>query len=237
MKRSTLAFCLTTLPLVATAADDIEHIDNLNQTQFRQITEDLGAALSYKAIAPAEALGVTGFDLGFETSATRVENSAAWEVATGDSVSTLYVSRLHLHKGLPLGIDVGAFIGQVPGSNVSFAGAELRYAIIKGGIATPAVGARATYTKLSGVNQLDFSTTGVELTVSKGFAVFTPYAGIGEVWASADPQNVANVTSEDVSLTKYYVGTNINVAVINVAIEADRTGDATSYSAKFGWRF
>ncbi len=35
--------------------------------------------------------------------------------------------------------------------------------------------------KLSGVDQLDLRTSSVDLSVSKGFAFLTPYAGIGRV--------------------------------------------------------
>jgi len=42
---------------------------------------------------------------------------------------------------------------------------------------------------------------------------------------------------EDFDLNKVFVGVNMNLAVINIAVEGDKTGDATSYGIKFGWRF
>lgn len=238
MRRVLLGLSLAALTSVPVYADDIDQINQLAQIEFRRLSEDLGAAISYKAIVPAEALGLTGFDVGFEVTATRLQNREAWDRASsGDAPSVVYLPKIHIHKGLPLGLDVGAFYAAAPDTNVKLTGVELRYALIKGSVATPALGLRGSYTKLSGINQLEANTTGLELTVSKGFTLVTPYAGVGRVWVEATPQNASGLQAEDFALTKYFVGANINLALLNLALEADRTGDATTYGAKFGWRF
>ncbi len=224
-------------PLPA-AADNIDQIDQLVQAEFRLLSEDLAAAVSYKAVVPAEPLGLAGFDLGIEVTATRLAHKETWDRASSDSApSTVYVPKLHVHKGLPFGLDLGAFYASVPDSNVALWGAELRYAILAGGVTEPALGLRATYSRLTGVDQLDFQTKGLELSISKGFAFVTPYAGIGRVWVESTPVGVSNVQAEDFSVGKYYAGVNFNLAVVNIAVEADRTADATSYNVKLGWRF
>jgi len=226
------------LPL---AADDIDQIDQLLQAEFRDLSRDLGASLSYKAVAPVEPLGITGFDLGLEVTTTELRNRAAWDQASsGDAPSTVYVPKLHLHKGLPLGIDVGAFYASVPSTDIKLWGAELRYALVDGGVALPAIGLRGTYSTLSGVEQLEFNTTGLELGISKGFAVLTPYAGVGRVWVESTPTGTAagaGLQQEKFSESKVYVGANFNFLAGNLAFEADQIGDVTSYSTKFGFRF
>jgi len=207
------------------------------QTQFRLLSEDLGAALSYKPLIPAEPLGTTGFDLGIEISATQLQNTAAYAAATGDSTDTLILPRLHVHKGLPFGFDLGASYAAVPDSNIKLWGAEVRYAILKGGTATPALALRGSYSALEGVSQLQFTTTGVDLSISKGFAIFTPYAGVGKVWVRSTPDASIPLAEEKFDLNKVFVGVNMNLAVVNIAIEGDKTGAATSYGIKFGWRF
>ncbi|MEJ2554094.1 MAG: hypothetical protein P8079_08815, partial [Gammaproteobacteria bacterium] len=116
---------------------------------------------------------------------------------------------------------------------------ELRYAIMEGGVATPAVAIRGTLTKLTGVSQLDFSTKGLELSASKGFAMLTPYAGIGEVWVDSKPQGVAAtlLTKESFQQTKFFVGTNINLGLLNIDLDYDNTDSTNSYTVKLGWRF
>lgn len=220
------------------AADNIDNLFGMSQSDFRLLSEDLGAALSYKPLTPAESTGVLGFDLGVEVTATDLAHPEVLDRAvSGDAPSTLVVPKLHLHKGLPFGIDVGVSYAQVPGSNIELLGAEIRYAILQGGIATPALGLRASYTSLRGVDQLDLNTTGVDLAISKGFAFVTPYAGVGVVRVSSKPNDVPGLTKTSFSENKVFVGANFNFTLLNIAVEADRTGDATTYGAKLGWRF
>jgi hypothetical protein len=222
----------------AYAAKDIDRVNLLTQADFRDLSGDLGAALSYKAVIPAEGLGITGFDIGVEVTATKIEHPTAWgHASSGGAPSTLYIPKIHVHKGLPAGFDVGVSYATAPETNINVWGAEVRYALVPGGVATPAVGLRGTYSKLSGVDQLALNTKGVELTISKGLAFFTPYAGIGHVWTESTPIGVSGLQREKISDNKYYVGGNLNFGVGNLAIEADKTGDVTSYSMKFGFRF
>jgi hypothetical protein len=239
MKRALSAFAvLFVAASPAHAANNLDQVNQLVQTDFRKLSEDLGSALSYKAVIPATPLGLTGFDLGMEVTATKLQNTAAWDRASsGTAPTTVYVPKLHLHKGLPAGIDLGAFYSSVSGSNIKLWGAEVRYALLEGSIATPALGLRGTYSKLSGVSQLDFHTTGLELVLSKGFPIFTPYAGVGRVWTVSDPVGVSNVKKEEFSQGKYFVGGNFNLGLANLALEADKTGEATSYNVKLGFRF
>jgi hypothetical protein len=228
---------LGSLGLPAQAAD-LDTLNALAQAQFRLLSEDLGATLSYKPLSPGEPLGITGFDIGIEVTATKLENTAAFSAAAGnDSTDALALPKLHVHKGLPFGFDVGASYSAVPDSNIKVWGAEVRYAILKGSTAMPALAVRGSYSSLDGVDQLKLSTTGLDLSISKGFAMFTPYAGIGKVWVRSTPDASTSLAKEDFDLGKVFVGINMNLAVINIAVEGDKTGDATSYGIKFGWRF
>lgn len=230
-----------TLALLATSqlgfAADIDSIQNLAQDEFKSFSKNLSSALSYKAIAPAEPLGLTGFDVGIEVTSTDITNSTIFDKAmSGNSFDSFILPKIHAHKGLPFGIDIGASYTKVPGSNISVTGAELRYAVIEGGVAMPAVAVRGTYSALSGVDQLDFKTKGLEASISKGFLMFTPYAGVGQIWADSKAK-VGTLSKESFQQSKMFVGVNVNFGLMNIAVEGDKTGDATSYSAKVGLRF
>lgn len=203
------------------------------QADFKAFSEDLGSALSYKPITPPTPLGITGFDIGLEVTSTKMRNLAQ---ATGSSMTNLVVPKLHVYKGLPLNFDIGAFYSSVPTTNIKLYGGELRYAILEGGVALPAVGIRGALTKLSGVSQLDLSTKSLDISISKGFAIFTPYAGLGSVWVDSTP-NVAGLTKESFRQNKLFAGGNFNFGLVNFALEYDKTGSAPSYSAKLGFRF
>ncbi len=237
MKKSISLLCILGCFAQPVWAADITNLSGLNQSEFKLFSEDLGSALSYKAVTPTAPLGVTGFDLGLEVTSTKLQNSALWQTVTGDAMSSVIVPKLHVFKGLPLNFDVGAFYSAVPSSNIKLYGGELRYAILEGGAAQPAVGIRGALTKMSGVSQLDLNTKSLDVSISKGFAMFTPYAGVGVVWVDSTPNGIPTLTSESFNQNKLYVGGNLNFGLVNVALEYDKTGSAPSYSAKLGFRF
>ncbi len=236
-----IALVAATAVSVAHAGNKLDQIDDLAQSQFEVLSEDLGSALAYRSVSPAEPLGITGFDIGVSITAVQLEGTQAWETAVGDSdfSSTLYVPKIHAVKGLPLGIDVGAFYTSVPSTNIKLWGAEVKYAIWEGGVVTPALSIRGSYTTLSGVDQLSFSTAGLDLSISKGFTLLTPYAGIGIQRVDSKPEADAAVVLDEETFTqnRLFAGMNINLGLLNTALELDKTGDASSYTLKFGFRF
>jgi len=183
-----VALTLALLGGAQAMAKDINFIAPITQSEFRSLTKQAGAALSYKNLAPAEPLGITGFDLGVEVSAVDIKNGSGnyWDRAFGgDAPDFLLVPKLRVRKGLPLGIDIGAMYSYLPNSNVRVYGFELSKAILEGSTATPALGIRGTYSRLSGVKDLDLQTAGVDLSISKGIFFLTPYAGVGANWINS----------------------------------------------------
>src|SRR5688500_14803363 len=87
MSTTSLRHILAGAALAAAAspalAFDIESLQLLNQQQFRAVSEDLGAALSYKPLTPAEPLGITGFDIGLALTGTSLKSVAELEQASG----------------------------------------------------------------------------------------------------------------------------------------------------------
>ena len=219
-------------------AQDINRIQALSQEQFRLLSEDLAGALSYRPVVPTTPLGTIGVDVGIALTLARIANTEVLEAATsGDAPGTIPVPTLRAYKGLPLGFDIGVLYAQIPDSNIRYYGGELRYAIFSGGVATPAVGLRANFTRVSGIEQMEFSTRGVDLSVSKGFVVATPYAGVGYVWGKSDPKGNGGLAAEDVGMGKLFVGMGFNFVLTNFVVEADRTGQVSALSAKVGLRF
>jgi hypothetical protein len=239
LRPASVAAILATASLPAVAGN-INNVGGLNQDQFRRFSEDLGSALSYKPLTPTAPLGLLGFDLGIAATDTKVKNKDVFQiVGAGNDVSDIVVPSVRLNLGLPLSFDVGAMYATVPGSNVRLAGGELRWSFVSGSTVMPAIGLRGSFTQLGGVNQLDFTTKGLDLSISKGFAFFTPYGGIGKVWVDSTPKNIpaAVPSKESFTLNKYFVGFNMNFVFVNIALEGDKTGDDTTYGLKLGFRF
>lgn len=238
MRRSAiLATLLSASGLLASAAASAQNINpaavnalSNSGTAFRALSEDLGAALSFKPMIPTENLGITGFDVGVGITQTKLAHDKEYGAAL-ENDSKFYLPTARVHKGLPFGIDVGVAYGN--NDNYKYVGGELRYALLEGGVATPAIAIRGSATKASGVDGLTFNTKGLDLSISKGILMLKPYAGIGAVWVKSEFGNF----DESFSLNKTYAGVGFSLLLLNFNVEADRTGDATSYSAKVALRF
>src|SRR5205823_12594577 len=101
----------------------------------------------------------------------------------------------------------------------------------------PGVGSRGRLAKLAGVDQLALDARRLDLSVSKGFGFVTPYAGIGRVWVNSGPRGIPFRQGEKFALNKGFVGVGTKFLVMNVNLEADKTGDVTAYSIKASIRF
>lgn len=214
-------------------AADISFSTAISQSAFKSLSKEAGAALGYRNLAPAAPLGLTGFDVGVEASAISIDkNSTYWSAAfKNDAPSFLVIPKIRARKGLPFGIDVGALYSYVPGSNVKLFGAELSKSILDGTMATPAVGVRGTYTKLTGVNDLGLQTYGIDASISKGLLFLTPYAGAGMMWVNSEAkgnlQKLATLAStplkkETISIPRVFGGLKISpMPLFGITLEAE----------------
>lgn len=236
-------------PLLATTAAlftastahalEINTLNLLTQSDFRLLSEDLGASLAYKALVPAEPLGVIGFDIGVGVTATELQHRdvLAKAAAGVDAPKMLPVTSVRAVKGLPFNIDIGASLGRVPTTGATTTGGELRWAFVPGGVLTPAIAVRASYSQLSGIDQLKASSAGLDVSISKGFLFATPYVGVGSVTTRTQVTGTTLLKAERFNQTRVFGGVNVNLGLVNLAVEADKTGDATSYGVKAGFRF
>lgn len=216
------------------AAKDIE-ITGGTQQDFESMSKDMVAAINYKAIVPAEATGLVGFGVGLILNYTPVEDKQAWQDVTGQNIDALGMVGLGVTKGLPFGVDVGAFYSKLPGTNVSVFGAEIRYAILEGGAATPAVALRGAYSKVSGIDSFSVSSNSFDVSVSKGFAFVTPYAGVGLVRGKTDPD--AFFEKVDVKETRLFLGSRFSLGLMELTPEIEKIGDNTLYNLRIGFSF
>lgn len=231
---------LVALALVAGAwpahAADFPTIGSLAQGEFANLARDLGAVISYKGVTPATSLGAVGFDVGVEVTDTRIENSAAFQRAGAGAQSHLVVPKLHVHKGLFGGLDIGAFVAGAPEVGATIFGAELRYAIVEDGLATPALALRASGSKAGGLGDLSIATAALDVMASKKFTALTPYIGVGTVRVQASARGTG-LQEERFNRSRVFGGLNVNLIGVNVAFEAEKMGANTSLSAKVGLRF
>ncbi len=216
----------------------LDNLQVLSQEEFRLMSEDLASAFSYRPMAAAAPLGFPGVDLGVGVTGAKLKYPDLVDRASSDDVGeTLAIPTLRAKVGLPLGFDIGASYSQVPSTDITYYGGEVKWAFVPGDTIWPAVGVRASATRVSGVTQWNLDTGGLDLSVSKGFAFATPYAGIGRVWVKSDPKNTAGLKSEQFNFDKVFVGLSLKFLLVNFNLEADKSGDVSAYSAKLSFQF
>jgi len=222
------------------------------QDNFVNLVSDLGMMISYKPVQPTESLKGTllplGFDIGVEASYTSIDkNKAYWADAVNprDSAldSTQVFTKVHAQIALPvIPVDFGIVYGTSQNfESMTFTGAEIKYNILKGDVALPAIAIRGAYSKLSGdaSNIIDLTTYQADISISKGILFITPYAGIGEVWMIGKNRDVPEVTLSDVRVAKVkgFVGAKISLFYIfNLVIEGE-FANVNTYSARLNAHF
>ncbi len=239
-----LVLMLTAAPAMAGITFDFTKMSGL-QGEFKDFSTEAGLAMSYVPLAPAEPLGggiLPRVDVGVEATAVTIDKSASfWQNAVtnpGDLPSALIFPKFHAQVGIPVvPIDLGFMYAQVANSDIKLVGFEIKYAILKGGALSPALAVRGAYTRLSGVSVLDIDTKSLDVSISKGFLMLTPYAGIGEVWITSTPNQAVGLQKENITQTKGFVGLKFSfLPVLNMVAEAD-FAKVNEYSLRLNLHF
>lgn len=246
MKKTLMAVLVTILtaaPSSAKTAIDIP--GGYSQSEFRDLSTELGLAVSYVPLSPAEPLGglLPGVDAGVELTTAKISRDAEFwsDVVQGSLPAYLPFYKVHIQAGFPVvPLDLGVVYSQLPNTDIKLLGGEIKYAILKGGVFRPAVAVRGAYTRLSGVDVIDISTRSLDLSISKRILMVTPYAGVGLVWISSTPKpTAAGVTllKENITETKPFMGFKLSfLPVLNMAAEAD-FAKVKAYSLRLNLHF
>lgn len=209
------------------------------QSEFEDLSRQIGLAVAYKQAAPAETLGLIGFDIGIEVSQAMIdEDESFWSEVSDDMPGSLYVPKIRVQKGIPfIGMDIGASYAEIPQSDIKLMGAEIKYGLVEGGVATPAISLRGSYSTLDGIDDLDLSTYGLDLSISKGFAMITPYVGVGQTWIKSEYTGTAlTLDSEELSETKYFGGVRVALAILMLTFDVEQA-DITTYTGRISLGF
>jgi len=222
----------------AASAADFNFEPTANQADFAVVAKDIVAVTSYKALGPAEAGGVTGFSVGAYGVYSPVDDKEAWRRLVGEKVDAVGMVGISARKGLPFGIDLGAMYSQVPGTDAKLYGGEVRWAVLPGGVATPALALRGTYVKLTGEDDLKADATTLDVSVSKGFLFVTPYAGAGYVWGTVNPSDrFPTLSKVDVDKARFFGGVRLSLGFIEITPEYEKLGKNDVYNLRLSLGF
>ncbi|ADD67528.1 conserved hypothetical protein [Denitrovibrio acetiphilus DSM 12809] len=221
-------------------ADEFKIQNSMTQSQFQDLSKEMGQMVTPTPNSPAEPLKTLGFDIALETTLVNISDGDshwknAWDNGDPDSMALLY--RVHVQKGFPFGIDLGLSVTK--GTNIDFTAitGEVKYAILKGTTVTPALSVKGSYTKVFGLDDIDLQTLSAGIYVSKGILMFTPYGGLETVYTMASDDSDADLDDENVNAVRGIVGLQFSpLPLISINGEI-AVGTVTSYGLKAGLRF
>jgi hypothetical protein len=235
-----LVYLIILLFSISAFAKDIEFSGSMTNSDFKDFTKELGTAIQFNPMGPAEPLGITGFDISLELSAVDIGNDKDyWKNMSDDNdpASYLIFTRLHAQKGLPYNIDIGAMYEAAADSNIQAFGLELKWAILDGSAATPAVAVRTSYSQLTGVDDLSLNTIGADVLISKGILMFTPYAGlsVASVNSSEDSDKV-DLDNVHTAIYNGLIGVQASLTILSFKAEVS-IGEIPKYNFSVGLKF
>ena len=226
--------------LIGTANEDIKAVIK---------TFALGG--DYKAVHYATPEGlIIGLDVGIEITAIKIDDkfknalTKMGDNPAGDIPGYLPLPRLNFTKGLPMGFDVGFSILKIKqqGINILNYGGSLKYAILPGGPAIPAVAVRGTFHRGEYFDKIKTSTYGIEGLASMNFLFVQPFAGLGFQTGKGEfdeslPGSVGLDLKPSVSQVRFFVGATLQLAFFHIAAEADFGSEIKTYSTKLSLNF
>jgi hypothetical protein len=165
--------------------------DPARQTMYKSLMSELSLVMAPRALAPADTLGYSGFQLAFETSFTQISNNADFWQRGVEHVSSSFLPTISVmaRKGiwLPLpGFEIGAGATKLIDSNIYAVQGYAKLALHEGfhDWPIPSLAVRGAVSRVLGTSQVDLTVVTIDATVSKSFGIggtvtLDPYVGAG----------------------------------------------------------
>ena len=232
-----LALCLALLAPSVGVAGSLT-VSNLFANEYRDLTRDLAAALDFKQTAPPASLGPHGFEAGIEVAATDIDDQADyWRLVTDHPPDYLIIPKLRLLKGLPRHVDGESMLSYLPSTDIFLWGAAAKWTAVEEDRGIPATSLRLGFSNLRGVDELDFTTVGLDLAAGYSWSAIEPYVGIGGLWVSskarvrAEDRDVLVTEREQFTPGHAFAGFRLYLPMIAITTELD-WGERPTVSAR-----
>jgi len=186
MRRASIVVLLTLVVASRAGAGGFAFDPHLSAGDFDDLAGVVADAVAFPLMTSAASSGVTGFEVLAAAGGPRVDRNASWwrYAVSGSTYGGIWPgARLIVRKGLPWRLDVGGQVGEIAGAH--FLGGDARLALLEGGALSPAAALRVSYSRLQNA-PMALDAKEVQLVLSKGFPIVTPYAAVGVRRVDAD---------------------------------------------------
>jgi hypothetical protein len=225
---------------------------SLTQQAWRQFTKEAGLVTYFRPLTDAAPLGVGNYEFSILQWNTAFDDTkAAWNdtfvhpdsahwLKEGDQLG---IPGLSLRAAITSTIDVGAYWIKNPGANYGIWGGQLQYNIVHDRDNSWAASVRTGFAALYGPDDLNLAVYGLDVLVSKEFAVYSdwvtvsPYAGVSTYLTNAHETTAAvNLHDETIAGVQGMVGAVAQISFAKLALEYN-VAAVNTYSFKIGFGF
>lgn len=230
-----LALFLLALPAVAWDVDG-----TAGEEDFQAFHDRFSSAAYFYPRHGAAPMGLLGLEVWVDTSADPDFGDEPFTATTIDGDlpgDVLALARVGVRKGLPGRIDLGVAYGRAVGGDVELVSGEISWAAIEGGSVVPAVGLRLTGTQTLDSGAYALEQYGLEVLVSKGFLVATPYVGAGLVRSESTLTRPGGDEIDESSTGPVlFAGVRLKLLVPSLTFEVER-GEHVQAAVRIGFGF
>ena len=256
-----IAIALSQVPAAAQTDDHLKlHVNprwkecsfqldaSLTQAAWHQFTQEAGLVAYFRPLADARPMGRGNFEVSMLQWQTNIDDDTpAWNDTFVHPDSTHWLKEgkglkfpgVMARVGVAAKTDVAVYITKNPGANYGFYGAQLQQNLFEDASGTWSASARTSLMKIYGPDDLDFSTYGADVIVSRRVTVskwikVSPYAGVSSYLASSHEKSpVVNLADEHVLGGQAMVGAEVQLSKARLAAEYN-VSRVNSFSLKVG---
>ncbi len=221
---------------------------SLTQAAWHQFTQEAGLVAYFRPLTDARPMGRGNFEVSMLQWQTNIDDDKpAWNDTFVHPDSTHWLKEgkglkfpgLTARMGVTSRTDVAVYFTKNPEANYGFYGAQLQQNLFEDASGNWNASARTSFMKLYGPADLDFTTFGADLLVSRRLTVskwmkLSPYAGLSSYLATSHEKSaVVNLADEHVLGAQAMLGAELQLSKARLAAEYN-VSRVTSFSLKIG---
>ena len=217
----------------------------LTKAEFKEFAGELGSVLRTRQLADTTTLGKGKFDISLQYTSSPIDDAkGAWNNTMSHPTADHYLGssiafpRLSARFGVSDNVDIGAWGGLDPGANYGLVGIDTKIVLMRQGPTMPvSLSIRPSVASLVGPSEVWAGNASIDVSVSRAFGAFSPYAGVATS-ASMATERTADVDLDPAYATGSlaYAGLSYNWRGYLLTVEVEK-GTLVSYGFRIGKRF
>ncbi len=244
MKTFRAAMAVLCVALVATlvpapaSAQSFELRPGLTRAEFKAFTAEIGPMLRFRQLGDSTTLARGEVEIGAQAANTPFDASKGVWSATHNLGRSISYPQVVARFGVSSRVDVGALGGFDPQAKYGVVGVDTKIALLRQADGQPvSVSIRPSVGALIYPSQVLVGTASVDVSVSRAFGPWSPYAGLAASSSGAvERSDRVNLDPVDAGRSLAFAGVSYRLRTIVLSAEVEK-GGRYNYAFRIGKRF